>query len=149
MRFSVYRYNPDVDAEPRMQDYDITLEPTDRMLLDALVRIIENKNGGANNQIFNIGHPGNEASIAELADMMLDIMREFKGFETIRSQVKITVANGQEYYGAGYQDIDTRVPKINKAANLLGWKPTTNMRDAVRKTISYYYADTEKLLATA
>ncbi len=117
--------------------------------IDALVRIIENKNGGANNQIFNIGHPGNEASIAELADMMLDIMREFKGFETIRSQVKITVANGQEYYGAGYQDIDTRVPKINKAANLLGWKPTTNMRDAVRKTISYYYADTEKLLATA
>jgi succinate dehydrogenase / fumarate reductase iron-sulfur subunit len=41
MRFSVYRYNPDVDAAPRMQDYDITLEPTDRMLLDALVRIKE------------------------------------------------------------------------------------------------------------
>jgi succinate dehydrogenase / fumarate reductase iron-sulfur subunit len=39
MRFSIYRYNPDTDAKPSMRDYDIALEPTDRMLLDALVRI--------------------------------------------------------------------------------------------------------------
>ncbi|MBI3917412.1 MAG: succinate dehydrogenase iron-sulfur subunit [Betaproteobacteria bacterium] len=39
MRFSIYRYNPDADAKPYMKDYDIALEPTDRMLLDALVRI--------------------------------------------------------------------------------------------------------------
>jgi succinate dehydrogenase / fumarate reductase iron-sulfur subunit len=39
MRFSIYRYNPETDAAPRMQDYDVELEPTDRMLLDALVRI--------------------------------------------------------------------------------------------------------------
>ncbi len=41
MKFSIYRYDPDADAKPRMQDYDIALEPTDRMLLDALVRIKE------------------------------------------------------------------------------------------------------------
>jgi succinate dehydrogenase / fumarate reductase iron-sulfur subunit len=39
MRFSIYRYNPETDDRPRMQHYDIALEPTDRMLLDALVRI--------------------------------------------------------------------------------------------------------------
>ena len=39
MRFSIYRYLPETDAKPRMQDYDIELEPTDRMLLDALIRI--------------------------------------------------------------------------------------------------------------
>jgi succinate dehydrogenase / fumarate reductase iron-sulfur subunit len=39
LRFSIYRYNPDADAKPYMKDYDIALEPTDRMLLDALVRI--------------------------------------------------------------------------------------------------------------
>ena len=39
MRFQLYRYDPDKDAAPRMQEYDITPEPTDRMLLDALVRI--------------------------------------------------------------------------------------------------------------
>jgi succinate dehydrogenase / fumarate reductase iron-sulfur subunit len=41
MRFSVYRYNPDVDAKPYMQDYDIALQSTDVMLLDALVRLKE------------------------------------------------------------------------------------------------------------
>ena len=39
MRFSVYRYNPDVDAKPYMREYDIPLEPTDKMLLDALIRL--------------------------------------------------------------------------------------------------------------
>jgi succinate dehydrogenase / fumarate reductase, iron-sulfur subunit len=39
MRFSIYRYDPDKDKKPYMQDYDIALEPSDRMLLDALVRI--------------------------------------------------------------------------------------------------------------
>ena len=41
MRFSIYRYDPDKDAKPYMQDYDVPLEPTDRMLLDALIRIKE------------------------------------------------------------------------------------------------------------
>jgi len=39
MRFSIYRYDPDKDEEPYMQDYDIQLAPTDKMLLDALLRI--------------------------------------------------------------------------------------------------------------
>src|SRR3989338_2928969 len=39
MRFQLYRYDPDKDAAPRMQEYDITPISTDRMLLDALVRI--------------------------------------------------------------------------------------------------------------
>src|ERR1700690_3088388 len=39
MRFSIYRYDPDRDAKPYMKDYDVALEDTDRMLLDALIRI--------------------------------------------------------------------------------------------------------------
>ena len=39
MRFQIYRFNPDQDSAPHMQEYDIALEPTDRMLLDALMRI--------------------------------------------------------------------------------------------------------------
>jgi succinate dehydrogenase / fumarate reductase iron-sulfur subunit len=41
MRISVYRYNPETDAKPYMQDYDVALQPSDRMLLDALVRLKE------------------------------------------------------------------------------------------------------------
>ncbi len=39
MKFSIYRYDPDNDRGPYMQDYDIALEPADHMLLDAILRI--------------------------------------------------------------------------------------------------------------
>ena len=41
MKFSIYRFNPDVDKDPYMQDYDIELMPDTRMLLDALIQIKE------------------------------------------------------------------------------------------------------------
>jgi len=41
MKFNVYRYNPETDAKPYMQSYDVELKSTDRMLLDAILRIKE------------------------------------------------------------------------------------------------------------
>jgi succinate dehydrogenase / fumarate reductase iron-sulfur subunit len=34
MKFKIYRYNPDTDAAPYMQDYDLDIEAGDKMLLD-------------------------------------------------------------------------------------------------------------------
>jgi len=40
--FSVYRYNPDVDNAPRMQDYTLeSPEGRDMMVLDALLKLKE------------------------------------------------------------------------------------------------------------
>jgi hypothetical protein len=39
MRFSIFRYNPERDEKPYMQAFEVDLEPTDRMLLDAILRI--------------------------------------------------------------------------------------------------------------
>ena len=39
MKFRVYRYNPEKDAKPYMQDYDVPIADTDRMLLDAIVKL--------------------------------------------------------------------------------------------------------------
>ena len=39
MHFRIYRYDPDKDAKPYMQDYELQLEPADRMLLDALIKL--------------------------------------------------------------------------------------------------------------
>ena len=39
MRFSIYRFDPDKDEKPYMQDYEIELEATERMLLDVILRI--------------------------------------------------------------------------------------------------------------
>lgn len=39
MRLSIFRFDPERDRKPYMQDYAIELEPGDRMLLDVLVRL--------------------------------------------------------------------------------------------------------------
>ena len=39
MKFSIYRFDPDKDQKPYMQDIEVELLPTDKMLLDALMRI--------------------------------------------------------------------------------------------------------------
>ena len=39
VQFEIYRYDPDKDTQPRMQKLQVTLQPFDRMLLDALIRI--------------------------------------------------------------------------------------------------------------
>jgi len=39
VKFEIYRYDPDRDARPYMQKLEVALQPTDKMLLDAIVRI--------------------------------------------------------------------------------------------------------------
>ena len=39
VKFQIYRYDPDKDAKPYMQDLTVELQDTDKMLLDALQRI--------------------------------------------------------------------------------------------------------------
>ena len=39
MRFSIYRFNPDVDKQPYMKDYEVADLDDDAMLLAALIRI--------------------------------------------------------------------------------------------------------------
>ena len=39
MRFSIYRYNPETDAKPYMQDYTVEIGPKDIKLLDVLTKL--------------------------------------------------------------------------------------------------------------
>src|SRR5881392_2348823 len=39
VKLKIYRYDPDQDAKPYMQDVTVELKDTDKMLLDALQRI--------------------------------------------------------------------------------------------------------------
>lgn len=39
LRFKIYRYNPDVDTAPYMQDFELNMESGDAMLLDALMML--------------------------------------------------------------------------------------------------------------
>ena len=49
--------------------------------IDALMAILENKDGAADGGIFNVGNPANDLSIAELARRMIAAVSEYPGFE--------------------------------------------------------------------
>lgn len=106
--------------------------------IEALIRIIENKDGLANGRIINIGSPYNESSIRDLAHQMLEIVAEFDGYQDIANRAKINVVEGREFYGAGYQDLVSRVPKIENAKEILGWEPTTDLAAGLRQMIAFY-----------
>ncbi|MFJ5433690.1 bifunctional UDP-4-amino-4-deoxy-L-arabinose formyltransferase/UDP-glucuronic acid oxidase ArnA [Pectobacterium sp. CHL-2024] len=106
--------------------------------IEALFRIIENRNGQCDGQIINIGNPHNEASIRELGEMLLtsfnahplrDHFPPFAGFIDVESS---------SYYGKGYQDVEHRTPSIRNAKRLLAWEPTVKMDQTVAETLDYF-----------
>jgi UDP-apiose/xylose synthase len=105
--------------------------------IDCSYRIVENPGGVCDRQIFNIGSPYNEVSIRQMAEMMREIYAEkFSGPEM--RPAKIVAVTGEEFYGAGYDDSDRRIPNITKARTLLGWEPKWGFRELLEATMRYY-----------
>lgn len=106
--------------------------------VDALLRIIENKNGCASRRIFNLGNPNNNVSVADLAKIVIEAFKDYPAYREHAEQAKIVVTSSQEYFGQGYQDIQTRVPSIAAAKETLGWNPQTDLRTAIKYTLDYH-----------
>lgn len=98
MRFSIYRYDPDKDVKPYMRDYDMQLESTDRMLLDALERIktIDDslslrrscREGVCGSDAMNINGKNGLACITKLADLKEPVeLRPLPGLPVIRDLI--------------------------------------------------------------
>jgi nucleoside-diphosphate-sugar epimerase len=104
----------------------------------ALMKIIENKDGRATGQIYNVGNPANNYSIRELADMMLKLAAEYPEYAAGAEKVKIVETSSGAYYGAGYQDVQNRVPKIENTKHDLDWAPGVTMADALRHIFDAY-----------
>ena len=106
--------------------------------VDALLRIIENKNGCASRRIFNLGNPANNVSVADLAKIVVEAFKDYPAYREHAEQAKIIVTSSQEYFGQGYQDIQTRVPSIKAAKEALGWNPQVDLRTAIKHTLDYH-----------
>jgi nucleoside-diphosphate-sugar epimerase len=104
----------------------------------ALQKIIDNKNGKATRGIYNIGNPANNHSVRELAQMMLQLAAEYPEYRDNAAQVKLVDTTSGEYYGAGYQDVQHRVPKIENTCKDLDWKPLVTMDQALRGVFDAY-----------
>ena len=88
-------------------------------------------------QAFNVGNPDNEITIAELACKMREIFAEIKGIplESIPEPEKIS---GVEYYGKGYDDSLRRLPSVEKAERLLGFKAQTPIDVVLRESLTWF-----------
>jgi nucleoside-diphosphate-sugar epimerase len=100
-------------------------------------RIVENPGGVCDRQIINIGSPGNEVSIRQMAEMMREIYAE-KFRDPAVPLPEIVSVTGEEFYGAGYDDSDRRIPDITKARTLLEWEPKWAIRDIFEASMRYY-----------
>ena len=109
--------------------------------IDALMKIIENRDGIASGKIYNIGNPKNNYSVRDLASIMLDLAKQYPEYAANAAKVRTLETTSGEYYGAGYQDTQHRVPRIANTMNDLDWEPKVTFEDALRSIFEAYRND--------
>jgi len=106
--------------------------------VECLFRIIENKGGRCDGRIINIGNPDNEASIRDLAEILVEkfqnhpFRHHFPPFSGIRE------VESKTFYGEGYQDVFHRKPCIKNAKRLVGWNPVKPLERSVEETLDFF-----------
>ncbi len=98
LRFKIYRYNPDADAAPYMQDYELEMESGDAMLLDALMMLRKQddslgfrkscREGVCGSDAMNINGRNGLACITSLSSLKQPIeIRPLPGLPVIRDLI--------------------------------------------------------------
>ena len=99
VQFEIYRYDPDKDSKPYMQKLQVTLRPSDRMLLDALIRIKSDvddslslrrscREGVCGSDAMNINGKNGLACVTNLRDLKEPIvLRPLPGLPVIRDLI--------------------------------------------------------------
>jgi len=104
--------------------------------VECLYRILENDD--CDGQIFNIGNPDNEASVKELAELLIEEFEAHPLRKRFPPPAGTRDIESSRYYGPGYQDVQHRKPSIEKARRLLGWAPAVKLEDAVANTLDFF-----------
>jgi nucleoside-diphosphate-sugar epimerase len=105
--------------------------------ISGLMNILANRNGCAEGKIFNLGNPANDCSIRDLAQILGELFSRHPAGKS-RNQPEIVEVNARQYYGEGYQDIQTRTPSIARAREALGWEPKVGLREALSRTLDAF-----------
>ena len=106
--------------------------------VDALMSILVNRYGRALGKIYNIGNPANDLSVRELAEAMLAMAGTRPEYRERAARVHLRETSSGDYYGAGYQDIQRRVPAIANTMRDLDWSPRIDMRQALERLFDHY-----------
>jgi UDP-glucose 4-epimerase len=79
------------------------------------------------NQIYNLGHP-REISIIDLARKVI---------ASSKSKSKIRLAKFEDVYGPVFEDMERRVPNIEKVQRDLGWRPQIDIDEIIMQSIAF------------
>ena len=109
--------------------------------IECLFRIIENKDGCCDGQIFNVGNPENEASIKRMAEVLVEKFEKHPLRGNFPPFAGMVETESRKYYGDGYQDVQHRRPSIENAKKLLGWDPAIMMDETIDDTLDYFLKD--------
>ena len=109
--------------------------------IDCLFRIIENKDGRCDGEIFNIGNPDNEASIKRMAEVLVEKFDKHPLRGNFPPFAGMVETESRKYYGDGYQDVQHRRPSIKNAKKILGWQPEIMMDETIDETLDYFIKD--------
>lgn len=104
--------------------------------IDAVMRMIENPQR-ADNHIFNVGNPFNEATVKELAELMTEVYCKVAG-QPMPETPTVDVTS-KEFYGEGYDDSDKRIPDMTIIQRQLEWEPHTSLKDLLEVTLTYQH----------
>ncbi|MBK7250281.1 MAG: bifunctional UDP-4-keto-pentose/UDP-xylose synthase [Gammaproteobacteria bacterium] len=106
--------------------------------IDALMKIIENKDRIATGKIYNIGNPHNNVTVRELAETMIALAEKYPEYADSAKRVRLIDVSAADYYGPGYEDVQNRVPRIDNTCTELDWVPRIGMDEALRRTFDFY-----------
>ena len=109
--------------------------------VEALYRIIENKDNKCAGKIINIGNPANEASIREMAEMLVEKFDRHPLRSKFPPFAGFMVVESGAFYGKGYQDMQHRVPSIRNAKKFLDWEPQIPLEQSIETTLNFFLAE--------
>ncbi|TAM90700.1 MAG: succinate dehydrogenase iron-sulfur subunit [Candidimonas sp.] len=110
VKFEIYRYDPEKDERPYMQKLDVELAPTDKMLLDAILRIKNTiddsltlrrscREGVCGSDAMNINGKNGLACITNLRELKEPIvLRPLPGLPVVRDLVVDMTDFYNQYY---------------------------------------------------
>jgi UDP-4-amino-4-deoxy-L-arabinose formyltransferase/UDP-glucuronic acid dehydrogenase (UDP-4-keto-hexauronic acid decarboxylating) len=109
--------------------------------IECLFRIIDDRTGVCDGKIFNVGNPNNEASIEELAHLLVEKFEHHELRHLFPPLAGIRKVESKSYYGDGYQDVTHRRPSIRNARRYLDWNPKIPLESSVVETLDFFLRD--------
>jgi UDP-glucose 4-epimerase len=106
-------------------------------VVDALIQLLENSECFGN--VINIGND-EEVTISALAE---------KAIEMTGSTSEIRYIPYEEAYGEGFEDMQRRVPSLEKARRLIGYQPTRKLEDIINDVADQFREEIKSESANA